>query len=93
MPQSTPTRKRRQKRAAVTTPEPDEFFFRMSQVIDLILDPSDSESVIGDLRESYEIRRLHDARHARRWLRVQALTVLIKRVLNLLSLARARAGN
>ena len=70
-----------------------ETFRRVANFVDLILEPEDADSVIGDLFEDYSRRCGMERGHLKRWLIAQVCWIIFGRALDIVRRAvRARAG-
>jgi hypothetical protein len=71
----------------------DGLFRGAANIIDLLLEPDDAESTIGDLAERYRLRVETNPAHAKRWLIVQVGWLAFGRAMELLArFSAARAG-
>jgi hypothetical protein len=72
---------------------PTQRFNTLAKFLDLILEPDEAESTIGDLAESYARRLWADPGHAQRWLVAQVGWIVFGRAMDVFRrFMRARAG-
>ena len=72
---------------------PAQLFNTLAKFLDLILEPDEAESTIGNLAELYARRLRADPGHAQRWLVAQVVWIVFGRAMDVFRrFMRARAG-